>query len=138
MPTTTDKAVAIVTKGELLELAEAEKTYAKRTKDLANAKAEVEQLRQQLAEKVLGITSSDELKVLSPEKVEKKIARRAELGDWEPGPGAPEFSFIKTHQGRYPAWAKLYAEKFGESVAKQITAETDPVYSYRVDVEIPA
>lgn len=140
MPTATkpDSAIAIVTKHELLDLAEAEKNFAKRTKDLAAAKREVEQQRQALAEKVLGITSSDELKQLSPDKIEKKIVRRAEAGEWQLGPGAPEFSFIKTHEGRYPSWVKLYAEQFGESAADKIRDETPLTYSYRVDVEVPA
>ena len=132
------KATVVVTKAELLELAEWEREYAKASKKIADAKKELEFRRLVLAEKVLGIKSADELKALTPEQITKKAAKRLENGEWEPGHGAPEFSFVKTNQGRYPAWSQLYAADLGFSAVARIKAETPVTYSYAVEVSVPA
>jgi hypothetical protein len=45
---------------------------------------------------------------------------------------------VQTSSGRYPAWAKLFASKLGETAANRIKAETDLQYSYCVEVAVPA
>ena len=132
------KETLTVTRTELLELADWEREYAKATKKAADAKKELEFRRIQLAEKVLGVKSSDELKVLSPDQVKKKFTKRLEAGDWKAGHGAPEFSFVKTNQGRYPSWSQLFVQEMGESTAARIRTETPITYSYSVEVSIPA
>lgn len=130
--------MVIVTKAELLALAEAEKAHACAKKKASAAERDVKILRMGLAEKVLGIKTEDELKALSPQQVEKKIARRLEAGEWEPAPNAPEFSFVETRAGRYPAWAQIFKSKFGESEAERISNETPMTHSYQVDVSVSA
>jgi hypothetical protein len=133
----TDVATALVTKQELIELADWERKYADAEKKVSFAKKELTFRRIALAEKVLGVNSADELKKLSPEKVQKLYAKRLERGDWELGKGAPAFAFTKTSEGRYPAWKQLFIEELGESAANEIATETDLVYSYRVEVSVP-
>jgi hypothetical protein len=137
MPATATKlAPAIVTAAELTELAAAEEKYAKAKKTLAAAEGDVKLRRMQLAEKVLGVKTEEEFKALDLAAVEKKIAKRLEAGDWKLGPKAPEFSFVNTSKGRYPAWQKLFAAELGESAAAKITNDMDYQYSYRVDVQV--
>ena len=132
------KETLIVTKDELSALAEWERKYADAKKKASLAEKELGYLRIALAEKVLGVKTADELKRLSPDQVEKKFRRRQADGDWKPERGAPEFSFVKTNQGCYPAWAQLFAEELGESAAQQIRSNTPVTYSYSVEVEVPA
>ncbi len=131
------KAVAIVTRAELVELAEWERRYAKAQKDSAAAKKELEFRRIALAEKVLGIKSADDLKELAPEQVDRRMAKRLESGEWRPERNAPEFSFLKTSQGRYPAWSQLFVDELGETAAARIRTETPITYSYCVEVSLP-
>jgi hypothetical protein len=138
MPTAATKATALVTKDELTEIAEWERKYADAKKKASAAEKELSFRRQQLAEKVLGIATSDEFKRISPEKLLKLYAKRLEAGDWKPERGAPSFAFVKTSEGRYPAWSKLYAEELGETAAAKVRTETDPTYSYSVEVAISA
>ena len=79
---------ALVTKDELLELAEWERKHADAKKKVSTAENELEFRRQQLAEKVLGVKSKDELKKLSPKEVDRLGAKRLEAGDWKPERGA--------------------------------------------------
>jgi hypothetical protein len=125
---------AVVTKDELTELANWERKHAKANKEKSAAEKQVKFLRLQLAEKVLGVKTEDEFKALTPEQVTKKLNKRLESGEWKAERGAPEFSFVNTSHGRYPAWAQLYASKLGETAAKLITAETPETYSYAVAV----
>lgn len=138
MTSTATKATALVTKDELTEIAEWERKYADAKKKASAAEKELSFRRQQLAEKVLGVATSDELKRTSPEKLLKLCAKRLEAGDWKPERGAPSFAFVKTSDGRYPPWSKLYAEELGETAAAKVRAETDVTYSYCVEVAIPA
>ena len=124
----------IVTKNELLELAEAERAHDTAKKKASAAESLVKLRRMQLAEKVLGIKTGDELKTLSPEQIKKKLCKRAEAGEWQPAANAPEFEFVKTRSAAYPAWAELFKQKLGEAAAAQITEETPITYSYRVEV----
>jgi hypothetical protein len=132
------KETLVVTKAELWELADWERKYADAKKRAAAAEKELAFRRVALAEKVLGVNSADELKVLNPDQVARKFAKRLENGDWRLGSGAPVFKFVKTSEGRYPSWAKLYVEELGESAAKRIKTETPPTYSYAVEVTLPA
>lgn len=134
MTTAATKQTALVTKDELFELAEWERKCADAKKKSSAAEKELKFRRMALAEKVLGVKSEDELKALPPEKVQKLYAQRLTSGDWKPERGAPVFVFSKTHEGRYPAWQKLYIQEMGETAAARISAETDPTYSYRVEV----
>lgn len=134
MSTAATKATALVTKAELLDLADWERKYTAATKQVAAAEKELKFRRQALAEKVLGVESSDELKKLSPQRVDKRFADRLKAGDWKPERGAPEFSFVKTSQGAYPAWKQLYIGEFGETAANEIASKTPIVYSYAVQV----
>jgi hypothetical protein len=134
MSTAVKLAPAIVTKDELTELADAERAHASAKKKAAAAERDVKIRRLGLAEKVLGIKTEDELKALSPQQLEKKIARRLEVGDWKPDPKAPEFSFVETRSARYPAWKEIFAQKFGQSEADRISDETPLSHSYRVEV----
>lgn len=131
-------APAIVTKDELLELADWERKCADAKKKASAAEKELEFRRLSLAERVLGVKSKDELKALSPEKVQKLFAQRLTAGDWRRERGAPVFAFVKTNEGRYPAWSQLYIDELGETAAAQIKAETPLAYSYCVEVEVPA
>lgn len=131
-------APVVVTKGELAELAEWERKYAKASKDKAAAEKELKFQRMRLAEKVLGIKTEDELKALDPEKLLKIFSRRFESGAWRPERGAPDFKFSNTNKGRYPSWAQLFIDELGETAASQIKANTPLTYSYAVEVSIPA
>lgn len=128
------KQTALVTKTELLELAEWERKYADAEKKASAAKKELTFRRQSLAEKVLGVKSADELKQLSPEQVQKRFIKRLEAGDWESQPSAPSFMFSETSHGRYPSWSQLYVEQMGETAAARVRAETPLTYSYCVEV----
>lgn len=130
----TAREVAVVTKDELSELATWEKKHADAKKKAADAEKQLDFLRIRLAEKVLGVKTADELKRLAPDHVVKRMRRRLADGEWKPERGAPEFSFVQTNKGRYPAWASLYAEELGETAAEQIRSNTPTTYSYAVDV----
>jgi hypothetical protein len=134
MHTAAAKQTAIVTKDELLELADWEQKYADAKKKVSAAEAELKFRRQALAEKVLGVKSADEMKKLSPKEVEKLYARRLTAGDWKPERSAPAFVFLKTSEGRYPAWKQFYVDLAGETAAAEISANTSPIYSYAVQV----
>jgi len=137
MSTAAVKETAIVTKDELLQLAEWERKYADAKKKATAAEKELNFRRQSLAEKVLGVKSSDELKQLSPKQAENRSAARLSAGDWKPERGAPAFFFSKTNQGCYPSWSALYVEEFGETRAAEIRARTPITYSYCVEVASP-
>lgn len=133
---TTATETAIVTRLELEELADWEKKYAKAKKDQANAEKQLGFRRQALAEKVLGIKSADELKQMPPHLVERRFTSRLDSGAWKPERGAPEFSFRKTNEGRYPSWSKLYAAELGETAASRVNADTPLTFSYAVEVQL--
>jgi hypothetical protein len=128
------KQTAIVTKDELDEIAEWERKYADAKKKTAAAEKEVKFRRLALAEKVLGIKSEDDLKVLTPAQVNRLFVKRLEAGDWRANQNTPSFTFLKTNEGRYPSWAKLFVEEMGETAAARIKAETPLSYSYCVEV----
>ncbi len=128
------KEVLIVTKDELLALAESERKYAEAKKKVSAIEKDLEFQRMQLAEKTLGVKSKDELKQLSPEEVQKLFTKRWERGDWKTSAGAPEFQFVKTSQGRYPAWRDLFIAELGETAAARISADTEITWSYAVSV----
>lgn len=130
------KQTAVVTKDELLEIAEWERKYADAEKKAASAKKELSFRRLELAEKVLGVKSADDLKELTPEKVDRLMQKRLESGDWRPNANAPHFSFVKTNSGRYPSWSQLYIEELGETAAARVRAETPATYSYAVEVAV--
>jgi hypothetical protein len=134
MHTAAAKQTAIVTKDELKEIAELEQDSAKAEKKARDLKKQLEFQRLRLAEKVLGVKSAEELKKLSPKDVEKLYARRLTAGDWKPERSAPAFVFLKTSEGRYPAWKQLYVDLAGETAAAEISANTNPIYSYAVQV----
>jgi hypothetical protein len=136
MSPTAEKVCVVVTKAELLELAEWETKYAERNKKVAEAKKEVEFRRQALAEKVLGVKSSEELKQIDPAKLAKLQAKRLVEGDWKVERGAPLFVFAKTSSGQYPAWKQIYTNEHGETAANKIAAEAPLVYSYKVEVVV--
>jgi hypothetical protein len=127
----------LVTKLELTELANWERKYVERKKKVSEAEKELEFRRIQLAEKVLGVKSKDELKELSPEQLQKRFAKRWENGVWKTERDAPEFEFSETSHGRYPAWAQLYIAQLGATAAARISAETPTTYSYCVTVSLP-
>ena len=129
-------ASALVTKSELLELADWERKHADATKKASAAEKELKFRRQQLVEKVLGLKTADELKCLAPEKLVKLQDRRRDQGDWKLERGAPEFFFVKKSEGRYPAWKQFFVDEMGETAAARIQAETDPSYSYGVEVSL--
>ena len=135
MPTAAPaREVAIVTKDELSEIAKLESDYAKAKAKVSAIEKDIELARISLAEKTLGVKSKDELKKLTPAQVEKILTKRLEAGDWKPERGAPEFSFLETSHGSYPAWAKLFIAELGVTAAAEISAETPTTYSYRVQV----
>jgi hypothetical protein len=138
MPTAAEKEIAIVTADELLELAEWEKKFAIAKQRASEAEGELKVRRQALAEKVLGIKSLDELKLMAPERVIQVMTRRFENGHWKPTRNAPEFKFKNTQHGRYPAWSQLFTEQMGETAAARIRMDTPITWSYSVDVTIPA
>jgi hypothetical protein len=113
MTSTATKATLLVTSSELTELADWEKKHTDATKKVSAAKKELDFRRQSLAEKVLGVNSSDELKGLSPEKLLKLYAKRLEAGDWKAERGAPSFAFVKTSQGQYPSWSEAFRRRAG-------------------------
>lgn len=133
----TETETAVVTKAELVELRECEEDLAKFKKKASEAEKQVKFRRQAIVEKVLGLQSEAELKVLPLEKVQKLFAKRQAEGLWELGKGAPVFTFEQTSKGCYPAWKKLFIAELGETAANQIEAETDPTYSYRIEVASP-
>jgi len=137
MSTAAVKQTALVTKDELLELADWERKCADAKKRVGAAEKELNFRRQSLAEKVLGLKSADELKKLSPVKVAKLQAERLAAGDWKPERGAPDFMFSKTSQGQYPSWKQIYIAELGETAAAGIAADTPITYSYCVEV-VPA
>src|SRR6185437_12865228 len=108
MPPAAAKQTLLVSKDELLELADREKKFTDAKKKVSELEAELKFRRQALAEKVLGVKSADELKALSPKEVEKLYARRLTARDWKPERSAPAFVFLKTSEGRYPAWKQLF------------------------------
>jgi hypothetical protein len=134
MPPAAAKQTLLVSKDELLELADREKKFTDAKKKVSELEAELKFRRQALAEKVLGVKSAEELKALSPKEVEKLYARRLTAGDWRPERSAPAFGFLKTSEGRYPAWKQLFTDLKGETAAAEISANTDPIYSYAVQV----
>jgi hypothetical protein len=136
MTVTAIKQTALVTKDELVELADWERKYSKAKKTQAAADKAVKFRRLALAEKVLGVKTEDELKKLTPEKVQKLTINRLEEGDWNLQKGAPIFAFKKTHQGSYPSWLNLYIAEKGQTAADRISAETPLTYSYSVEVTI--
>lgn len=136
MATAAKLEAALVTKDELLELAELERKHADAKKKVSAVEKDLEFRRQSLAEKVLGVKSKDELKRLSPEQVLKLYQRRWEREDWRAERGAPEFVFVKTSQGRYPAWREVFIGELGETAATRISAETPTTYSYAVEVSL--
>ena len=129
---------ALVTKDELTELAEWERKCADAKKKVSLAEKELEFRRQQLAEKVLGVKSKNELKELSPDQVQKLFTKRWESGVWKAERGAPEFAFVKTSHGRYPSWRERFVDELGETAAARIALETPVTYSYAVDVTLPS
>jgi hypothetical protein len=124
----------LVTKDELLELAEWERKHAEAKKKVSFAEKELEFRRQSLAEKCLGVKSKDELKQLSPEQLQKRFSKRWESGEWKAERGAPEFLFKKTSQGRYPSWRDQFISEMGETAAARLSADTPTTYSYCVEV----
>jgi len=123
-----------VTKAELLELADWEAKYAEASKALAEAEKQLKPRRLALAVKVLGVESADELKLLEPEQLEKLLEKREKKGLFKVERGAPGFNFVKTSEGRYPAWKQLYISELGEAAADKIAAETPKIFSYRIEV----
>jgi hypothetical protein len=138
MPTAATKATALVTKDELLELADWERKYADAKKKVSAAEKELSFRRIALAEKVLGIKSADELKRLSPPQIARIQVQRLTAGDWKTERGAPAFAFSKSNEGRYPSWSQLFIEELGETAAAEIRANTPLTYSYTVEVSVPA
>jgi hypothetical protein len=137
MPAAAKLETLIVTKDELTELAQAETIYAFLAKKVADAERDVKIRRQQLAEKVLGIKSADELKELAPDKLLKLFEKRWERGDWKAERGAPEFSFVESSHARYPSWMNLYIAELGETAAARVRSETPISWSYKVAVVNP-
>jgi hypothetical protein len=134
---TATKQTFVVTKDELVEIADWERKYADAKKKVSAAEKQLAFLRQSLAEKVLGLKSAEELKELSPAQVQKLYDKRLAAGDWKPERGAPEFIFLKTNEGRYPSWSQLYVEELGETAAARVRSETPLKYSYAVEVALP-
>lgn len=137
MPTAAAKQTALVTKDELFEIADWERKYADAKKKASAAEKQVKFRRLQLAEKVLGVKTEDELKALTPDQVNKLSVKRLTAGDWKLDRGAPVFGFKKTHQGTYPSWLDLYIGEHGQTAADKIKAETPLSYSYAVEVSLP-
>lgn len=130
-------APVVVTKDELLELAEWERKHDDAKKKVSAAEKELKFRRQSLAEKVLGVKSEQELKELSPDQVQRRQAKRLEFGEWRVERGAPAFAFSKSSEGRYPSWSQLYIDEMGETAAARIRANTPVSYSYCVEVTLP-
>src|SRR5258708_2009294 len=136
MPTAAAKQTVLVTKDELLELAEWERKSADAKKKASAAEKELKFRRLALAEKVLGVKSEDDLKALTPAQVETRSTKRFDAGDWKTERGAPAFAFVKSSSGSYPAWRQLFVEELGETAAVRIAADIPLTYSYRVDVTL--
>lgn len=134
--TPTATATAVISRDELIELAELEKEYAEATAAVTNVEKAVKAARMALAEKVLGTETSKGLRTLDPDQVEKLMISRREKGLWRAARNAPPFVFLKTSSGRYPSWKAEFILLKSEAAAEKITAETEPVYSYRVDVAV--
>lgn len=130
------KETALVTKDELLELAEWERKYADAKKKASAAEKELAFRRLSLAERVLGVKTAEELKKLSPREVEKRHNARLSAGDFKLERGAPDFVFSKTSEGRYPAWSQIYSAEFGETAAAEVRSKTPVTYSYAVEVTL--
>lgn len=130
-------SAVVVTADELNEIAGWERKYAEAKKKASAAEKELNFQRIRLAQKVLGVKTSEELKRLSPAQVEKLQRKRLADGDWRPERNAPEFSFVKTNEGCYPAWSQLFADEICEPAAQQIRANTPVTYSYCVEVSLP-
>jgi hypothetical protein len=128
------KQILVVTTSELIELAEWERKYAEAKKKASAAEKELNFRRQALAEKVLGVSSSADLKALSPDQVLRLFTKRLNAGDWKAERSAPAFSFVKTSQGVYPSWSQLFIDEMGETAAARIRTETPITYSYAVEV----
>lgn len=124
----------LVTRSELVALRDAEEAFAAASRALTQAENAVKPLRLALAEKVLGIKTSDELKAMAPEEVDKRVQKRIKSGAIEIVRGAPRFKFVKTSAGRYPAWKAEFIAAKGEVAAEKLTAETPSIFSYRVEV----
>lgn len=127
---------AVVTKAELSTLAALEARYAEACRLQSEVERSLKSARLALAEKVLGVDVSKELRLMHPENVEKLMSVRQEKGLWKLQRGAPPFVFLKTNEGRYPSWKELYVSEHGEAAADKILAETPKFYSYRVDVAL--
>jgi DNA polymerase III psi subunit len=125
----------VVTKSELLELAEAEREYASAQSLARAAEDTVKALRLSLVEKVLGLTS-EQLKHLSQDEVQRLYLLRLKKGLWTPQKTAPLFVFEESSHARRPEWKDLYIGIEGEAAAAQVIAQTDTTYSYRVRVEV--
>ncbi len=124
----------VVTKAELLELAKAEREHAEAQSAASIKESTVKALRLSLVEKVLGLTS-DELKHLSQDEVQRLYLLRLKKGLWTPAKNAPLFVFEESSHMRRPDWKTLYSAIQGEAAALRVIAETSATYSYRVRVD---
>jgi len=125
----------VVTKAELLQLAKAEKEYADIQRHASFAESDVKARRLALVEKVLGLTS-EQLKHLSPDEVQRLYLLRLQKRLWEPQKSAPLFVFEESSHARRPEWKDLHIALNGEAAAARVVAETETTYSYRVKVEV--
>ena len=125
----------VVTKAEILELAKAEREHADAQAAASKAESTVKALRLSLVERVLGLTS-DELKYLSQDEVQRLYLLRLHKHLWKPEKSAPLFVFEETSHARRPDWKDLYVELEGEAAALAVIADTLMTYSYRVKVEV--
>jgi hypothetical protein len=137
MPSAATASPVLVTKDELLEIADWERKYAAAKNEVSRAERELKHLRQSLAEKVLGIESPEELKILSPDEVESLFEKRFDAGKWKLQRGSPNFRFVKTSEGRYPAWKQEFINVAGQSAADKISALAPTIYSYLVQIAAP-
>ncbi len=124
----------VVTKAELLALADAEREYAAAQRSAAMAESTVKALRLSLVEKVLGLTS-EQLKYLSQDEVQRLYLLRLKKGLWTPAKNAPLFVFEESSHMRRPDWKTLYSAIQGEAAALRVISETSETYSYRVRVD---
>jgi hypothetical protein len=128
--------VELVTRAELLELADLEKSYAEACKEVSDLERRTKAARLSLAQKVLGVESEEQFKKIDPEMLESLMAVREEKGFWQSERKAPPFIFLKTNEGRYPSWKQEFIKVESEAEAEKIVAETPKSYSYRVDVAL--
>jgi hypothetical protein len=126
----------IVSRAELLELAELEKSYAKACREQSDLERRTKAARLSLAQKVLGVESEEQFKRLDPEMLESLMAVREEKGFWRSERKAPPFVFLKTSEGRYPSWKVEFIGIKSEAEAEQIVSATPKSYSYKVDVAL--